>query len=116
MTFQAFFTLFISSFNRENYRKYACLESFKESGGLEYTADGMLAIQFDSESDAKVFTDNKKFQELKQKQPRDIELVCVKNRWGMDFVDKLTYHSKHETFFEKDSTSKQADEEKWGEF
>ena len=108
--------LFISSFNRENYRKYACLESFKESGGLEYTADGMLAIQFDSDSDAKVFTDNKKFQELKQKQPRDIELVCVKNRWGMDFVDKFAYHSKHETFFEKDSSEVgQDDDEEWDE-
>ena len=100
--------LFISSFNRENYRKYASLESFKESGGLEYTADGMLALQFDSDIDEKVFTDNKNFQKLKNMQPRNIELVCLKNRWGTDVVDKLAYHSKHETFFEKDSSFEQA--------
>ena len=106
--------LFISSFNRENYRKYASLESFKESGGLEYTADGMLAIQFDSDSDI-AFTDTMGFQKMKQKQPRDIELVCLKNRWGLDVVDKLAYHSKHETFFEKDS-AETADENECGDF
>ena len=106
--------LFISSFNRENYRKYASLESFKESGGLEYTADGMLALQFDSD-DGTAGTDLKGFQEMKQQQPRNIELVCLKNRWGMDFVDKFAYHSKHETFFEKDASKveQQPNNEEW---
>jgi len=92
--------LFISSFNRENYRKYACFESFKESGGLEYTADAILALQFEF-ADEKDRSDNAKFQEKKQAQPRDMELVILKNRYGIDFVDKFAYHSKHETFIEK---------------
>ena len=95
--------LFISSFNRENYRNYACLESFKESGGLEYTADAILALQFkysDSESRAKI----EEFQKKKQAQPRDIELVGLKNRFGIDFTDEFAYHSAHETFIEKNNT------------
>lgn len=92
--------LFISSFNRENYRNYACLESFKESGGLEFTADAILALQL-KYSDGESRADNKKFQEKKQNQPRDMELVGLKNRFGIDFVDEFTHHSAHETFIEK---------------
>ena len=58
--------LFISSFNRENYRNYVCIESFKESGGLEYTADAILALQF-GYLDGESRTDNKKFQEKKKR-------------------------------------------------
>lgn len=96
--------LFISAFNRENYRNYACIESFKESGGLEYTADAILALQFEyskTESRANVET----FQQKKQAQPRDIELVCLKNRFGNDFVARFTYHSRHEAFIEKAAES-----------
>ena len=92
--------LFISSFNRENYRNYACIEAFKESGGLEFTADGILALQF-KYSDSESRTNNKKFQEKKQSNPRDMELICLKNRFGIDFVDEFAYHSAHETFIEK---------------
>ena len=97
--------LFISSFNRENYRNYACLESFKESGGLEFTADAILALQL-KYSEGESRADNKKFQEKKQSQPRDMELVGLKNRFGIDFVDEFAYHSAHETFIEKIPTAK----------
>lgn len=102
--------LFISAFNRENYRNYACLESFKESGGLEYTADAILALQFEyskTESRANVET----FQQKKQAQPRDIELVCLKNRFGTDFTDRFAYHSAHETFIEKVSVEEKYSDE-----
>ena len=102
--------LFISSFNRENYRNYACLESFKESGGLEFTADAIFALQFEylnGESRA----DNQKFQKKKQMQPRDMELVCLKNRFGIDFTDRFAYHSAHETFIEKAGNEKTADDD-----
>lgn len=92
--------LFISSFNRENYRNYACLEAFKESGGLEFTADGIFALQF-KYSTGESRTNNEKFQEKKQAKPRDMELVSLKNRFGIDFVDEFAYHSAHETFIEK---------------
>lgn len=94
--------LFISSFNRENYRNYACLEAFKESGGLEFTADGILALQF-KYSAGESRADNEEFQKKKQAKPRDMELVSLKNRFGIDFVDEFAYHSAHETFIEKKS-------------
>ena len=99
--------LFISSFNRENYRNYACLEAFKESGGLEFTADGILALQLEyKKGESRISTE--KFQEKKQMQPRDMELVCLKNRFGIDFTDKFAYHSAHETFIEKTADSENA--------
>lgn len=92
--------LFISSFNRENYRAYACIEAFKESGGLEFTADAILALQFEFAAGEKRY-DVEEFQKKKQAQPRDMELVGLKNRFGIDFVDRFAYHSKHEAFIEK---------------
>ncbi len=103
--------LFISAFNRENYRNYACIESFKESGGLEYTADAILALQFEYSS-GESRGNIEKFQEKKQSRPRDVELICLKNRFGIDFIDRFSYHSAHETFIEKiDCNEKIADDE-----
>lgn len=97
--------LFISSFNRENYRNYVCLESFKESGGLEYTADAILALQFEYKEKEKRDS-GEEFQKKKQEIPRHMELVCLKNRFGTDFVAKFTYHSAHETFMNIDEEEK----------
>ena len=43
----------ISSFNRENYYGPASLVAFKESGSLEYTADLLLALQYEGWDDVK---------------------------------------------------------------
>lgn len=67
--------LAISSFNRENYNTPATMASFKESGGIDYSADVLLGLQakgagsrgFDLESE-------------KQKDPRELELKILKNR------------------------------------
>lgn len=102
--------LFLSSFNRENYRNYACLESFKESGGLEFTADAILALQFEfSSGESRMNTET--FQQKKQRYPRDIELICLKNRYGLDFTDRFTYVSARETFIEKSTESKATTDE-----
>ena len=91
--------LFLSSFNRENYRNYVCMEAFKESGGLEFTADAILALQFQY-SAGESRTDSETFQKKKQEKPRKIELVCLKNRYGIDFTDYFSYFSAHEFFHE----------------
>ena len=78
----------ISSFNRTNYLNIADFESFKESGGIEYTADVVLALQllamnadvFDSQS--KLQTKRKFVRSAKNAKPRKIELLCLKNRFG----------------------------------
>jgi len=53
------------------------MEAFKESGAIEYGSDVLLGLQFNGagkkEYDAK---------EAKRKNPRDVELVILKNRNG----------------------------------
>ena len=78
----------ISSFNRTNYLNIADFESFKESGGIEYTADVVIALQllamnanvFDTQS--KLQTKRKFVRMAKKANPRKIELLCLKNRFG----------------------------------
>ena len=67
----------VSSFNRENYKLPVSYASFKESGAIEYSSDVLIGLQmkgagkkdFDSEM-------------AKTKNPREIELVILKNRNG----------------------------------
>ena len=91
--------LLISNFNRQNYNSSVSLESFKESGGIEYTADVVFGLQFKC---PKGTTRNSDFYEAEMKKyPRLLELVCVKNRYGKNYFKvNLSYFSKGETFFD----------------
>lgn len=91
---------FVSSFNRQNYHEFVAFESFKESGNLEYSADCVFGLQFklQNESDrAKKSTT----QEQKTKNPRQIEFVCLKNRYGENFTAEFRYFARHDCFVEK---------------
>ena len=68
----------ISSFNRANYQTEAQMQSFKESGGIEYSSDVLLALQ--PKGAGTTGFDNEK---AKQKNPREIELTILKNRNGV---------------------------------
>ena len=67
----------ISSFNRENYKNSVTMEAFKESGAIEYSSDILIGLQLKGSG-------NKDFKvdEAKRKNPREIELVILKNRNG----------------------------------
>lgn len=67
----------ISSFNRENYSNAVTMAAFKESGAIEYSSDVLIGLQLKGAGD-------KKFDatEAKRKNPREIELVILKNRNG----------------------------------
>ena len=67
----------ISSFNRENYKKEVGMEAFKESGAIEYSCDVLLGLQMKGAGKDK-FDAN----EAKRKDPREVELVILKNRNG----------------------------------
>lgn len=73
----------ISSFNRDNYNNAVSMQSFKESGAIEYSSDILIGLQLkgagtkDPET-GKVFDPT----EAKKKNPREIELVILKNRNG----------------------------------
>ncbi len=67
----------ISSFNRDNYSVGASMAAFKESGAIEYSSDVLLALQLEGVG-AKDFN----VDEAKQRIPRQVELVVLKNRNG----------------------------------
>ena len=67
----------ISSFNRAGYREAVTMESFKESGAIEYSSDVLIGLQLMGAGE-KDFDPNKE----KDKEPRQVELVVLKNRNG----------------------------------
>jgi replicative DNA helicase len=70
----------ISSFNRENYNTAVSMMAFKESGSIEYSCDVLIGLQLKGVGDK-----DKDFNvdEAKQKYPREVELVILKNRKGI---------------------------------
>lgn len=75
----------ISSFNRENYKEAVTMRAFKESGAIEYSSDVLMGLQLKGAG-------GKEFDETaeKKKDPREVELVILKNRNGRA-GDKLGY-------------------------
>ena len=67
--------LAISSFNRENYNAAATMSAFKESGGIDYSADVLLGLQARG-AGGRSFNS----EEEKRKDPRELELKILKNR------------------------------------
>ena len=65
----------ISSFNRQNYSESVRMEAFKESGIIEYSSDVLIGLQLRGAG-------QKGFDEIneKNKDPRQVELVILKNR------------------------------------
>ena len=99
----------ISSVNRSNYLTPIDFEAFKESGGIEYTADVVWGLQLDAMHDP-VFDSDKKIKEKREKIaaakeaiPRDIELVCLKNRYGKSrYAAQFTYYPQYDFFAPKE--------------
>lgn len=81
--------LLISSLNRQNYMTPIDFESFKESGGIEYTADVIWGLQLTVLNDelfskeGKIKEKREKIKEAKAQHIRKIDLVCLKNRYGI---------------------------------
>ena len=76
----------ISSFNRANYKEAVTMEAFKESGAIEYSSDVLIGLQLKGAGGA-----NFDANEAKAKNPREIELVILKNRNGQT-GGKLSYN------------------------
>lgn len=75
----------ISSFNRENYKNAVTMEAFKESGAVEYSSDVLIGLQL-AGAGGKDFDANAE----KKKNPRNVELVILKNRNGAT-GEKIAY-------------------------
>lgn len=105
----------LSALNREAYNKSISFASFKESGGIEYTADVVLGMQFSAlhgQINNKDF--NADFE--KTKDPRDVEIVVLKQRYGKTGTDVFTrfdFYPKFNCFIEKEvNIDKSNDKEK----
>lgn len=95
----------ISSFNRSNYMSPVDFESFKESGGIEYTSDVVLGLQLSClneelfTKDSKIVEKRQRIKEEKEAKIRKVELVCLKNRYGVSsFTVPFLYYPSRDTF------------------
>ena len=104
----------VSSLNRSNYLTPIEFESFKESGGIEYTADVIWGLQLDIlnddlfDKDKHLKQKREKVAEAKEKIPREIELVCLKNRYGKSrYKVNFKYYPQYDLFKESTVTSRE---------
>lgn len=76
----------ISSFNRANYNTPVSMVAFKESGAIEYSSDVLFGLQLRG-----VGEEDFDVNEAKRADPREIELVILKNRNGRT-GDKINFN------------------------
>lgn len=100
----------ISSVNRTNYLTPIDFESLKESGGIEYTADVVWGLQLrclqeelfqKTNKDVKLTEKRERIKEAKKQIPRELDLVCLKNRYGISsYSCALDYRPDRDYFYE----------------
>lgn len=100
----------ISSFNRQNYMQVVSYESFKESGGIDYTADVILGMQLQAihnpifDEQGKMNEKRKIIGDAKKAIPRKIELTAIKNRLGSCIYNcNFIYYPQFDYFIPDDS-------------
>ena len=101
--------LVISSFNRTGYDVPVGLSSFKESGGIEYSADHVIGLQFSGigEDNTRKTVKKSHYLESMKKYPRQVEAVVLKSRFSAaGGISKFEYYSANQTFKEKSLPSK----------
>lgn len=96
----------ISSFNRESYSTNVGMSAFKESGAIEYSSDVLIGLQF-ADIDYSKQTDSGKqsikdqIAEAKNKNPRPVQLVILKNRNGALGDVEFEYFPAYNLYKEK---------------
>lgn len=108
----------ISALNRENYLLPIDFKSFRETSGIEYTADFVAGLQYAVisdetdelfTSDAKTAKKRMKLNNEKTKYPRQIEFVCLKNRYGNLFTCGFDYYPNFDYFKDNESITYRQD-------
>ena len=90
--------LLISALNRISYNRPITLESFKESGSIEYSADAILGMQYQG-----IGGKNFSLEAAKARSPRELELTVLKMRYGLDGVRiPLHFYSESSCFQQPD--------------
>lgn len=96
----------VSSVNRSSYLTPIDFESFKESSGIEFTADVVWGLQLTAVNDDLFKDDDKgkvkrreRLAEAKDAIPRDVELVCLKNRYGRSYYRaRFDYYPQYDYY------------------
>lgn len=95
----------VCSVNRANYLTPVDFESLKESGGIEYTCDVIWGLQLQCLNDdlfngkENIKAKREKVKEAKAANPRKIELVCLKNRYGIaNFSCYFNYYPANDLY------------------
>ena len=112
----------ISSFNRENYTAPVSMQSFKESGAIEYSSDILFGLQYagmeylpgeGAEKDKKraerirTLIDSN-YMKKRNKEPVKIELKCLKNRNGYQFSIVFDMINAYNYFAEEKTNNKKS--------
>ena len=94
----------VSSFNRSSYLLPVTFESFKESGNVEYYADGLWGLSY-SVLSSPVFQKEGQIAEKqmllarsREQKVRKLNFSCVKSRHGGLFSCSLDYYAVHDYF------------------
>ena len=90
--------LLISALNRTSYNRAITLESFKESGSIEYSADVILGMQYEGIEESGF-----SLERAKARSPRNLELTLLKMRYGQDGLHiPLHFYSESSCFLQPD--------------
>lgn len=84
----------ISSLNRANYGNNISMESFKESGSIEYTSDILMGLEYTNNN-----TTDRDMEV--RKNPGRITLSILKNRYGALGKVNFDFYTMYHTFIEK---------------
>lgn len=99
--------LLISSLNRDSYNRDIDMSSFKESGGIEYSADVVLGLQIGGSERGPKAKGTHDFagaiRTVRGESVREMELHILKNRSGQTPADGIPYkfHAKFNYFEEE---------------
>lgn len=94
----------VSSFNRSSYLMPVAFESFKESGNVEYYADGLWGLSYAVLSsplfqrDGQMAEKQLTLARAREQRIRKLEFRCVKARHGSLFSVGLDYDPAHDYF------------------
>lgn len=87
----------ISSFSRASYNSQASMSAFKESGGVEYSSDVLIALQYEG-----VGEEGFDMQTAMLQTPRRVELKVLKNRTGVCGTTlRYRFYPKNNYFYEE---------------
>ena len=101
--------LVISSVNRTNYLTPIDFESLKESGRIEYTSDVIWGLQLQCLNESlfseanRIKDKRERIRVAKSSNPRKIELICLKNRYGIsNYQCYFDYYPKNDLFVQSE--------------